>query len=117
MSVIEPGSVELTPGVEGPETTPPSMVFNSQHMIHRARTRADLSDFLDLTILLAVNVMFKIWEGAHIPFLSRDASMAILLSANALYVLDWLVTRYFPQWRARRIAATWSPEERRRCGL
>jgi hypothetical protein len=61
--------------------------------------------------------MFMLWETAHIPFLSRDASMAILLSANALYVADWLFTRYVPQWRARRVAMTWSRDERSRARL
>lgn len=114
MSHRDPGSVVRTPGTAGPRSTPPSARYDAAGEIRRARTRADLSDFLDLSILLAVNLMFKIWATAHIPFLSRDASMAILLTANALYVVDWLVTRFVPQWRARRIASTWSQEERAR---
>lgn len=115
MAEPNPGSLEQLPGTAGP--VPPVAHFDASGTIRKARMRADLSDFLDLSVLLGINLMFKMWESAHIPFLSRDASMAILLAANAAYVMDWLVTRYFPQWRARRIAATWSREERSRCRL
>lgn len=117
MSGAEPGSVERIPGAGGPETAPPAVNINAGKIVRSARVRADLSDLLDLSILLGINLMFKGWETAHIPFLTRETSMAILLSANALYVLDWLVTRYLPQWRARRVASTWSPNERARARL
>ncbi len=117
MSGREPANVELVPGAGGPETAPPSVRINAGNVIRSARLRADLSDLFDLSILLAINLMFMAWDTAHIPFVSRDASMAILLSANALYVVDWLVTRYVPQWRARRVASTWSQDERSRARL
>lgn len=117
MSAAEPGTVERIPGAGGPETAPRNVRVDANKVIRSARLRADLSDLLDLSILLGINLMFMLWETAHVPFLSRDASMAILLSANALYVADWLATRYVPQWRARRVASTWSRDERTRVRL
>lgn len=117
MSYSDPGAVEMLPGAGGPETAPPIARFDARTAVRRARLRADLYDLLDLAILFAVNVMFLWWEAAHVPMLSRDTSLLILLAVNGIYVISWLRTRYFPKLKARRVASTWSPAERSRFGV
>ena len=83
-------------------------------MIRSARRRATLHDFFDLTLLVAVDALFIRWSHAHIPLLDRAETMLVLVIANlALIVYVWSV-RKLPLWRARRLAATWSPAERDR---
>ncbi|MDX1583775.1 MAG: hypothetical protein R3338_09270 [Thermoanaerobaculia bacterium] len=112
-----PQSIDRTPGALGPEACAPSVVVDAKQIIRKARDRANLSDAFDFSILFTINLMASTWESAHIPFLSRDASIAILLLVNVLYVVDWFAGRFLPPLKARFIASTWSREERGRLGL
>lgn len=69
---------------------------------------------MDLGLLIAVNILFIRWEASHVPFMSRDLSMLLLLIANAGYVVSWAMTRVAPVLNARRISSTWSRNERQR---
>lgn len=112
-----PRSIERIPGVLGPDSCAPEAVFDARRAIRRARRRANLSDALDFSVLIGVNLLMAFWEQARIPFLSRDTSVLIVLLANVFHVFDWVMKRHLPLWRARFIASSWSREERARLEL
>jgi len=104
---------DLLPGVT-PDGTDPNIVFQSRPVIATARRRAALRDFVDLLLLAGVDALFIRWSHAHIPMLDRAETMLVLAIVNvALIGYVWSV-RTLPRWRARRLAATWSPAERSR---
>jgi len=103
----------LLPGVAS-NHIPPSVVFQSRKVITRARRRAAFRDVADLLLLAFVDALFMQWPGAHVPTFDREQSLLLLAAINlAMIGVIWL-TRVFPRWRARRVAATWCPAERRR---
>lgn len=104
---------DLLPGVEGPR---PSALSAEQMRkeLSSARNRAALEDLLDCAVLIVVNLTFLLWSNAQIPFLGREATLTILLAINAWTVANYLRTRLYPQWQARRIARSWSEEEKLR---
>ena len=79
-----------------------------------ARRHAAYEELLDLAVLIVVNLVFLLWERAQLPFLGRDVTLVVLVCANALAVGGYLRTRIAPRVQARRMAATWSPDERAR---
>ena len=104
---------DLLPGVS-PDGTDPNIVFQSRPVIASARRRAGLRDLFDLLLLAGVDALFIRWSHAHIPLLDRAETMLVLAIVNiALGVYVWSV-RTLPRWRARRLAATWSANERNR---
>jgi hypothetical protein len=105
---------ELLPGTLGPEATAPRPVFRPHNDVKRARHRALLRQAIDATALAVVNVIVYHWDSARLPFVSRDASVDALLLLDAAFVAYWVIVHKLPAWRARRIAASWRPEERRR---
>ncbi len=113
MRIVSPRSIRFLPGARGPEPR----VLAHQGVaaeVDRARRRADASELLDLMILIVINLFFMQWQGARLPFLSRDASLLILLATNAAYVLSWVRSRLVPLWQTRRIATSWSEDEQKR---
>ena len=104
---------ELIPGVEGPKR--PSLVAEQARLeVSRARHRAAVQDLLDCAVLLVVDAIFLIWSDARLPFIERDGTILVLLLFNSLIVTAYLRSRVIPQWKARRIASTWSLDERAR---
>jgi hypothetical protein len=108
---------DYLPGVGGRDLVAPTSICDVRSAIRKARRRAMLSDALDLTLLLAVDIVFVRWGAATLPFLSRFASLGILVAANAALIGSCVLARKFPEWRARRISATWSPKEQSRSHL
>ena len=103
----------LLPGVAG-NRIPPPVVFHSRTVIRRARRRAAFRDIADLLLLGFVDALFVQWPTAHVPALGREGSLLVLALVNlTMFATMWL-TRAVPRWKARRVAATWRPAERRR---
>jgi hypothetical protein len=103
----------LLPGVS-PEVPRPNVVFGSSRVIRRARFRAAVRDALDLMFLVGVDWLFLRWPYAHVPFLTRDDSLLLLVAVNVLLIAYLWIARAFPRWRARRVAATWCAIEQTR---
>ena len=93
------------------------VVFDSRRVILRARRMAVARDVAQVVLLAGVDWLFQNWPSTHIPLLDRGDSLVLLGIVNAAAVAHIWATRAFPRWRARRIAATWSPRERRRAGF
>ena len=104
---------DLLPGVNGAEC-PPRVVFDSHLAIRRARRRAALRDAVQLILLAAVDCLLMHWPLTHIPDMSRGSSVLVVATLNSLILTHVMVSRIFPRWSARRIAATWCPVERSR---
>ena len=95
-------------------SVPPPVVIDSRKVIRRARRRATFRDVVDLLILGFVDALFVQWPTAHVPALGREGSLLVLALVNlTMFATMWL-TRAVPRWKARRVAATWRPAERRR---
>lgn len=109
-----PSTSELLPGVAGPEATPPGVGCNAQREVERARRSKKFRDLLDGVLLLALDYLFVAWPGAHVPFLSRSQSLSLLVAVHVVLIGYWIVSRELPPWRAKKIAETWTPEERLR---
>ncbi|HEV2721198.1 MAG TPA: hypothetical protein VG323_14340 [Thermoanaerobaculia bacterium] len=103
----------LLPGVRD-AGTPPAVVIDSRAVVARARRRAAVRDVLDLVLLLCVDGLFLGWPRAHVPLLDRHDSLLALLALNSAMITYLWLSRAFPRWRARRVAATWCPAERAR---
>ena len=103
----------LLPGVS-PLEAEPKVVFQSGKLIRRARLRASIRDAADLFLLLLIDALFIGWPHAHVPLLGRSDSVIVLLVANAVIIAAVWLMRRVPQWRARRLASTWSASERQR---
>jgi hypothetical protein len=107
--------IDRLPGVFGPESVRPRRrCRRTTELVRTARSRANRRDLIDTFLLLAIDWMFIRWPAVHVPALSRDASMRVLLAAHLLFGIYWIATRIGPSWRASRIAATWSRDERTR---
>src|SRR5687767_10178819 len=103
----------LLPGV-APSDCPPRVVCDAHATIRRARTRAVVRDFLQISLVLAVDYLFMYWPSSRFPFLDRDQSLMFLRGVNFLIVGEMWLARALPTWWARRIAETWSRRERER---
>lgn len=102
---------ELLPGV-ATRTCPPRIACDARAPLRAARSRAWLRDGLQLALLLAADWLFVYWPEARMPFLEREASLALLRIMNVVILGHVLLARTLPKWTARRIAATWSRSER-----
>lgn len=104
---------DLLPGV-----VPPSRAaFDASAVrksVEQARQRAAVEDLLDFVVLIVVNLTFLLWPNAHIPVVGRDGTTLVLLLANAAAVWGYTKTRILPRIQARRIAGSWSADERAR---
>jgi hypothetical protein len=105
---------DLLPGTLGPAASPAHPAFRPHKLLRDARRRAVLRQVADGGILLLLNGFFYFWESARLPLTSRSDSLAILLLINAAFLASCALSRKVPEWRARRIASTWSAEERAR---
>jgi hypothetical protein len=103
---------ELLPGTAGPDATPPLAVYNGRVEIEKAQRSRKFRDLFDGVMLLALDYLFLSWPDAHVPFLNRSQSMTLLVAMHVVLIGHWILSRELPAWRARRIAATWAPEER-----
>ena len=103
---------DLLPGIAAP--CPPPVVFDSRREIVRARRRAALRDFAQLSLLVGVDWLFVRWPFTHVPSMDRPHSLLIVALLNAALLTHVIVSRTFPRWSARRIASTWCLAERAR---
>jgi hypothetical protein len=103
----------LLPGVKEVEV-PPVAIFDPRQTLVKARRKAAFHDAFDFVLLFGVDWFFVAWPRTHIPFFSRHDSMTMLVGINLLFVIYVIAARKLPEWRARRIAATWAPAERRK---
>jgi len=104
---------DLLPGVAS-AAAPPAVVFESRREIKRARRHAALRDFAQLSFLAGVDWLFIHWPFTHVPSMDRPHSLIVVAILNAALLTHVIVTRTFPRWSARRIAATWCLAERAR---
>lgn len=103
----------LLPGVDE-AGAPPPVRFASKGVVQQARRRKIVHDIRDATLLALVDAFFLSWPRARIPLLDRKESLLLLLTVNVALALYLWLSRTIPRWRARRLAATWSPSERSR---
>lgn len=103
----------LLPGVS-PEAPPPSVVFDSERVIRRARRRALARDAFDLLLLFAVDAFFVRWPYARLPLLDRHGSLMLLVAVNLVLMAYLWATRTLPRWRAQRVSGSWSTVEQSR---
>ncbi len=104
---------ELLPGVTT-DGCPPRVACDAHAAIRRARVRAGVRDFLQISLILAVDYLFIHWPESRMPFLDRGQSLAFLRGVNFVIVAHLWLARALPKWWARRIAGTWSRRERER---
>ena len=111
-------SAEFLPGVTPPERDldpgEPSRHANAGAEVLSARRAATFRDVFDSAILFALDLVVVTWPEARIPLMSRRDSIGALILFHVLFLGYCLLSRKLPRWRARRIAATWSPAERSR---
>ena len=106
----------LLPGVTA-AVPPPAVVIDAHAAIRRARFHAIVRDAFDVALLVCVDVLFLRYPHTHIPLLSREDTVGLLLLVHALFIAHAWAARAFPRWRARRVAATWCAAERMRLRL
>lgn len=104
---------DLLPGTTAEIPAPP-VVFDSRSAVKRARRRAAIRDAAQLMILAGVDWLFVRWPYAHVPGLDRWHSVLVVAVLNAAVLTHVIVSRTFPRWTARRIAASWCLAERAR---
>src|SRR5688572_11034469 len=105
---------DLLPGVEGPSDRRRVSASAVRQSLESSRRKAAVEEILDCAVLIVLNLLFILWSRAQLPFVGRDGTMLVLLASNALLVGGYFRSRILPRITARRIAATWSPEERQR---
>jgi len=104
---------QFLPGLTA-EGREPQVRMDSRRVIRRARRIALARDLAQLTAVAAVDVFFAAVPSTHVPFADRPRSLALLAAFNFAVVVHAVLCRKFPQWSARRTAATWCAAERRR---
>ena len=105
---------DLLPGVSGPERVGPLPQFHPHEAIDRVRRQVALRQALDGATLLLLDALAYLWPQSRLPFLGRDASVMLLVAVNLAFVAALIISRKLPEWRARRVAATWCEQERRK---
>ena len=104
---------ELLPGVTS-SGTPPRVVCDAHAAIRHARQRAIVRDFLQVSLVFAVDYLFVHWPSTRFPFLNREQSLLFLRGGNLAILAALVLARALPALWARRIAETWSRRERER---
>jgi len=104
---------ELLPGISH-RGCPPVVHCDPRPAIRRARRRALFRDVVQLLLVAGVDALLIRWPMAHVPMLTRQGSVALVVAVNAVMIGYVWLTRTFPKWSARRIASTWGPAERAR---
>ena len=102
---------DLLPGVTT-RSCPPRVVCDAHAAIRRARRRAYFRHALQIALLVAVDFLFVYWPDSRLPFLDRGSSLTFLRAVNAAIIADLWLSRALPKWTAKRIADTWSRNER-----
>lgn len=103
----------LLPGVDS-DVCPPPVRCDARAAVRRARRRAVLRVVLEVLLVGSVDWLFLTWPDARLPLSTRQTTQQLLLAINALLVADLWLMRSLPRWSARRVAATWSRDERER---
>ena len=103
----------LLPGVSEERTTP-GIRCNAHTAIRAARREAIVRDALQLSLMVAIDLLFITWPDSHFPMLSRGGSLVLLQYVNALLAAAIWATRALPRWSARRISSTWCRSEQAR---
>ncbi|MEO8217836.1 MAG: hypothetical protein ABI718_12205 [Acidobacteriota bacterium] len=110
-------STDFLPGVTPPQRTEapinPGPVSAGDEVVS-ARRAATFRDLFDGLILFALDLTVLTWPEARLPWVTRRDSIAALILFHIFFLSYCMLTRKIPQWRARRIAATWSAAERHR---
>lgn len=101
----------LLPGVSRDVARRPTPQYD-RATVNRTQQREDFRDLADLLLLAGVDVLALTWDAAHVPLLSRESTLELLLAANAVLGAFIIGRRLWPVLRARRIASTWSEQER-----
>lgn len=104
----------LLPGVKRSRPAPANRAGQFHNEVSQARARANRKDFIDVLLLLLVDLLFVSWERATVPFLSRDVTVSLLLMLHFGFAASVFAHRILPGLRARFLASTWSTPERRR---
>jgi hypothetical protein len=104
---------ERLPGV-GDDCCPPRVVCDAHAAIRSARRRVWFREALQITLLIAADVLFLQWPHSRMPFLDREHSRMLLQAMNLIVVADLWRVRALPKWSAKRIASTWCRAERDR---
>ena len=103
----------LLPGVTERHVAP-AVRIHSANEVERARRNAAARDLLQAVLIAIVDWTYLRWPASHIPLLTRDQTLLVLVIANAAILGYMWGIRAIPRWKARRIAATWSPREKRK---
>ena len=106
---------ELLPGITE-EGRAPAIRCDSRRVIRRARRVAFARDVAQLIVVAGLDFFFAAVPSTHIPFTDRPRSLAILALFNVGVAAYAVLCRKVPHWNARRMASTWSADERRRFG-
>lgn len=104
---------DLLPGI-APAVPRTAVHVDSRRAVARARRRAAFRDLVQVLLVVGVDWMFMHWPYTHVPSMDRPHSLMIVALLNAAVVTHLIVSRTFPRWSARRIAATWCLTERAR---
>jgi hypothetical protein len=105
---------QTLPGVDPHADFAPERRIDARREIEGARRAANHTDLVDMLCLFAVDAVFFSWQAAHIPGLDRRQSLYVLLVLHLAVAIHVIVRRKLPEWRARRIAATWEKTEQAR---
>jgi hypothetical protein len=97
----------LLPGVQGRSGARVSATFDGREAVRKARQREDLRDLIDLLVLAFVDGLMLWWDAAHIPWLSRAATLKVMLVVSAGMAAFLLLRRLIPVLTAKRIESTW----------
>ena len=114
MTKRNPSRDRLLPGVKTSHYEPANRSGSFHDEIAQARARANRKDFIDVLLLLLVDLLFVSWERATVPFLPRDVTVTLLLALHAGFAFSVFANRIMPGLMARRLAGTWSSLERQR---
>jgi hypothetical protein len=107
-------TIDLIPGVYGPEACSPERRTDARAPVEAARRKVNRRDALDLSLLLSVDLLFASWESARVPFLDRGDTIVILIAVHLMVFGSIIAARLLPAWKARRVSSTWKPAEQLR---
>src|SRR5689334_19284331 len=102
---------ELLPGISQ-RGCPPVVHCDPRPAIRRARRRAIFRDVAQLALVAGVDWLLIRWPASHVPLMTRQDSITLVVAVNVLMISYVWLSRAFPKWSARRIASTWCPAER-----